>query len=242
MQAAHGAFCITGFGEPCGPERALQHAVHLAEAARRAGVRHVIWSTLEDTRRFLDADGHHALPLFESKGGTDPFFIQRGLPLTRLLTAFCWDRLLDTPMGPQREADGRLALVLPLGPARLPGIAVQDIGACAAALFRQGGAALGRRVGIAGEHLDGDQMAAAFARALGEPVRHVAVDPADYARRDIPGAAPLADMFRFVRDFNDEVCAVRDVAATRALHPALMRFDDFVARHASRLPTARRAA
>lgn len=85
-------------------------------------------------------------------------------------------------------------------------------------------------------------MAAALARALGEPVRHVAMDPADYAQRAAPGAAELANMFRFQRDFNDEYCAVRDVAATRALHPALMGFADFLARQAAQLPIEPRAA
>lgn len=105
-----------------------------------------------------------------------------------------------------------------------------------------GEAAIGQRIGIAGEHLNGAQMAAALTKALGEPVRHLAMDPADYARLGFPGADDLANMFRFKQAFNDEYCALRDVAATRALHPALMRFEDFLARHAAQLPIAARAA
>ncbi|HSC62891.1 MAG TPA: NmrA/HSCARG family protein, partial [Caldimonas sp.] len=227
MQGAHGAFCVTNFWEHFSPERELAQADHLAEAAKRAGVGHVIWSTLEDTRRFLPADGsrmpvlmeRYNVPHFDAKGEADQRFIDRGLPLTRLLTSFYWDNLIHFGMQPQRGQDGVLNFVLPMGDAPLPGIAAADIGACAAALFRRGDAAIGQQVGIAGEHLTGQQMAAALSRALGEPVRHVAMEPAAYAKLGFPGAADLANMFQFKRDFNAEFCAARSVAATRALHP-----------------------
>ena len=249
MQGAHGAFCVTNFWEHFSPERELAQAGHLAEAAKRSGVRHVIWSTLEDTRRFVEPDGkrmpvlmeRYNVPHFDAKGEADQLFIDRGLPLTRLLTSFYWDNLIHFGMQPQRGADGGLVFVLPMGDAPLPGIAAADIGACAAAIFGRGEATVGQRIGIAGAHLTGAQMAAALSRALGEPVRHVAMDPADYAALGFPGAADLANMFRFKHDFNAEFCALRDVAATRALHPGLMRFDEFLARHAGQLPIAPRA-
>ncbi|MFO1327517.1 MAG: NmrA family NAD(P)-binding protein [Rubrivivax sp.] len=250
LHGAHGAFCVTAFWEHLSPEREVRQADHMAEGARRAGVRHVVWSTLEDTRRWLPADGrtmpvlrsaeggHYNVPHYDGKGEADARFIDRGLPLTRLLTSFYWDNLIHFGMQPQRGRDGRLGFVLPMGDARLPGIAAADIGACAAALFRRGETAIGHRIGIAGQHLSGAQMAAALARALGEPVQHLDMDPADYARLGFPGADDLANMFRFKRDFNAAYCATRDVAATRALHPGLMDFERFLARHADELPIA----
>ena len=250
MRGAHGAFAVTNFWEHFSPERELAQAENMAEAARRSGVRHVIWSTLEDTRRFVAPDGRRMPvlmqrydgPHFDAKGEADALFIGRGVPVTLLLTSFYWDNLIHFGMQPQRGADGRLQFVLPMGDAPMPGIAAEDIGPAAAALFRRGEATIGQRIGIAGEHLTGVQMAAALSRALGEPVRHVAMDPADYAALGFPGADDLANMFRFKRDFNAEFRAVRDVAATRALHPGLMRFEDFLARYAAKLPIAPRAA
>jgi len=75
--------------------------------------------------------------------------------------------------------------------------------------------------GHAGEHLNGAQMAAVLSQALGEPVRHVAMEPPAYAALGFPGADDLANMFAFKHDFNAEFCAARDVAATRELHPGL---------------------
>ncbi|WP_298828436.1 NmrA/HSCARG family protein [uncultured Piscinibacter sp.] len=250
MRGAYGAFCVTNFWAHFSAERELAQADTLAEAARRAGVRHVIWSTLEDTRRFVEPDGsslpvlqqHYNVPHFDAKGEADALFIGRGLPLTRLLTSFYWDNLIHFGMQPQRDANGQLGFVLPMGDAALPGIAAADIGPCAAALFRRGEAAIGRSIGIAGEHLTGAQMADALARALGEPVRHVALSREAYAALGFPGADDLANMFRFKQDFEAEFRAARDVAASRALHPGLMDFETWLRANAARIPVAPRIA
>src|SRR6204780_5635076 len=49
---AYGAFCVTFFWAHFSPEQELKEAANMAAAAKAAGVEHVIWSTLEDTRRF----------------------------------------------------------------------------------------------------------------------------------------------------------------------------------------------
>ena len=51
FQGAHGAFCVTNFWEHFKPEKELSQARNMAQAAKDAGVKHVIWSTLEDTRK-----------------------------------------------------------------------------------------------------------------------------------------------------------------------------------------------
>ena len=50
---AHGAFLLTNYWELFSPEKEFAQAKNLAEAAKAANVRHVIWSTLEDTRRWV---------------------------------------------------------------------------------------------------------------------------------------------------------------------------------------------
>jgi uncharacterized protein YbjT (DUF2867 family) len=117
----------------------------MAGAAAESGVRHVIWSTLEDTRELVPPDGsrmpvlmgRYNVPHFDAKGEADRLFIDRGVPLTRLLTSFYWDNLIHFGMQPQRGADGGLQFVLPMGDAPLPGIAAEDIGPAAAAVFRR---------------------------------------------------------------------------------------------------------
>src|SRR4051812_24196859 len=50
---AHGAYCMTDFWGHGDPDREREQGLAIAEAARCAGVQHAIWSTLEDTRRFV---------------------------------------------------------------------------------------------------------------------------------------------------------------------------------------------
>jgi uncharacterized protein YbjT (DUF2867 family) len=239
---AQGVFAVTNFWEHFSPEREISQAGHIAAAAREAGVEHLIWSTLEDTRRKVPlADermptlmDRFKVPHFDAKGEADALF--DGLPVTFLLTSFYWDNLIHFGMGPQRGEDGRLLFVLPMGDRKLPGIAAADIGPCALGVFRRGAPAIGQRMGIAGEHLSGAEMAAELSRVLGEPVQHVAMPFADYAALGFPGAEDLANMFHYKHDFNEAFRAARPVDQARALHPGLMNFRQWLERNVQGLP------
>lgn len=231
MRGAAGAFCVTSFWEHGDAVRELRQARHLADAAAEAGVARLVWSTLEDTR-----PAGFSVPHMDAKAQANAFFLEHELPVSLLLTSFYWDNLIDRGMGPHRAADGVLELALPLGDARLPGIAAADIGACAAALLALKPAQ--RRVGVAGEHLGGAQMAVALAEALGEPVRWRDVPLDDYARQPFAGAAELAAMFAFKQRTNAAYCAARPVDATRALHPGLLDFRAWLRSQAPRLRAA----
>jgi len=243
MRGAHGAYCVTNFWEHFSPERELKQAENLAEGAKRAGVKHVIWSTLEDTRRLVPADGRrmpvlmgtYNVPHFDAKGEANRFFSERNLPVTFLLTSFYWDNLIHFGMGPQRGPDGGLVFVLPMDDRPLPGIAVADIGACAAGILRSADKTIGRTIGIAGQHLTGAEMAAALGKALNEPVTHVPMAPEQYAKLGFPGADDLANMFQFKRDFNAAFCAARPVAETKALNPGLLDFDAWLLQAGTRI-------
>ena len=50
FEGAYAAYCVTFFWEHFSPEKENAQAAGMAEAAKQAGLRHVIWSTLEDTR------------------------------------------------------------------------------------------------------------------------------------------------------------------------------------------------
>jgi uncharacterized protein YbjT (DUF2867 family) len=241
---AYGAYCVTFFWAHFSPDREQQQARHMAGAARTAGLRHVIWSTLEDTRKRLPLDdprmptlmGRYKVPHFDSKGEADAIFTAAGVPTTFLLTSFYWDNLIHFGMGPQRGPDGTLGIAFPMGDRKLPGIAAEDIGRCAYGLFKRGTEMIGRRVGIAGEHPTGAQMAATLSRALGQDVVYRDLSPEVYRSLGFPGAEDLGNMFQYKRDFASEFCAARDVAFSRELNPRLQDFAAWVAANASRIP------
>ncbi len=241
---AHGAYCVTNFWEHFSPDRERAQARAMAEAASRAGVSHAIWSTLEDTRQWIPLDddrmptllGSYKVPHFDAKGESNRLFTEKGVPTTFLLTSFYWDNFIYFGMGPKKGPDGTLAITLPMGDRKLPGIAAQDIGRCAYGIFRKGKEHVGKTVGIAGEHLTGSEMAAALGKALGRDVRYDAIEPEVYRGFGFPGAEDLGNMFQFNRDFADSFCGVRSIEFSRTLNPSLQSFDAWLASSKGRIP------
>jgi uncharacterized protein YbjT (DUF2867 family) len=244
FEGAHGAFCVTFFWHHMSPEKELAQASAMARAAKAAGLRHVVWSTLEDTRRWVPLEddrmptlmGKYKVPHFDAKGEADHVFRDLGVPTTFLLTSFYWDNLIHFGSGPKPGPDGVLAITMPMGDKKLPGIAAEDIGKVAYAIFKRGPEFVGRTVAIAGEHLTGAEMAAALTRALGREVRYNEVSPETYRSLGFPGADDLGNMFQFKRDFQEAFCGPRDPAVARALNPDLQTFDQWLSRNASRIP------
>ena len=243
FDGAYGAFCVTAFWEHFSPEKELAQARAMAEAAKAARVKHVVWSTLEDTRRFVPLEdprmptlhGKYKVPHFDAKGEANGAFTELGVPTTFLNTSFYWDNLIHFGMGPKKGPDGKLAFVLPMGDKKLPGIAVEDIGRCAYGIFKRPDL-IGKTVGIAGEHLTGAQMAAALTKALGQEVVHNAVTPEAYRGFGFPGADDLGNMFQFKAEFEKDFCGARDLAFSRSLNPQLQTFAQWLAANKERIP------
>lgn len=241
---AYGAYCVTFYWDHFSPEKELAEARSMAEAAKDAGLQHVIWSTLEDTRQWVPLSdnrmptlmGKYKVPHFDAKGEANHFFTDLGVPTTFLLTSFYWDNFIHFGMGPKKDPDGTLAITLPMGDQKLPGIANEDIGKCAYGIFKRGSEFIGKSVGIAGEHLTGSEMAAAFTRALGQEVRYNDVPPEVYRGFGFPGADDLGNMFQFKRDFNEMFCGARNLDFSRELNPSLQTFDGWLVKNKSRIP------
>jgi hypothetical protein len=139
-------------------------------------------------------------------------------------------------MGPKKGPDGTLLFTLPMGDKKLPGIAVEDIGKCALGIFKSSKEFIGKTVGIAGDHLTGEGMAAAMTKAFGQAVRYNAVTPAQYRAFGFRGAEDLGNMFQFKCEFNEVFCGARNLAVAKSLNPALQTFDVWLAQNKSRIP------
>jgi uncharacterized protein YbjT (DUF2867 family) len=237
FEDAYGLYAVTFFWDHFSVEKEIGHIKTIAVAAKAANVQHVIWSTLEDTRKWIPLSdnrmptlmGKYKVPHFDGKGESDRFFINAGLQTTFLLASFYWDNFIKFGMGPKRRQDGKLALVFPLRQSKLAGIVAEDIGKCAYSIFKAGPSKYaGKYVGVSGEHLTGEQIAHAFARVLGEDVTYSAV-PADlYRGFGFPGAEDLGNMFQFNDEFEQVFLAARDIENTRKLNPDLQSLEDWL--------------
>lgn len=233
---AYGAFCVTFFWEHFSPEKEQEEVRAMAKAAKEEGLSHVIWSTLEDTRKWIPLNdarmptlhGKYKVPHFDGKGEANSFFTESGVPVTLLNTSFYWDNFIYFGMGPRKGEDGKFSLALPMGNKKLPGIAAEDIGKCAFGIFKKGKEFIGKTVGIAGGHLTGNEMAQAFSKYLGQEIGYFAVPFDMYRKLDFPGADDLGNMFQFKHDFEEYYCGARSLDFSRSINPELLSFEKWL--------------
>src|SRR5437762_10564166 len=103
---AYAVYGVTNFWEHFSAEKEKAQAKNIADAAKAAGVKHVIWSTLEDTRKLMQPDDKrmpmlqekYRVPHFDAKAEANASF--SGVPTTLLVTSFYWDNLYMFKLAP----------------------------------------------------------------------------------------------------------------------------------------------
>lgn len=239
---AYGVYGVTNFWEHFSAEKEKAQAKNIADAARAAGVQHVIWSTLEDTRKFMKADDtrmpmlqeKYRVPHFDAKAEADAYFSD--LPATWLITSFYWDNIYAFGLAPQKGEDGTYSWTFPMGNAKLAGLAAEDIGKAAYGIFKAGNEYIGKTIGLTSENLTMGEMGEKLGNGLGiGPVKYNAVEPDAYRGFGFPGADEMGNMFQVDRDFESEILAVRSAETTRKLNPELQTFDQWLAKNRSRI-------
>ena len=247
---AYGAFIVTPFWEHRLPARELIEVENLIGAAQSAGVRHVVWSSLEDTREAISADDDrmpiledvYRVPHFDVKGGSaDALFAKSGLPTNYLRMSFYWDNLI-TLMKPQRDPDGTLALHLPIGDTAIAGASSHDLGQAVLRVLQQPSETIGATLAVAGEYLTGEQTAAALSAVVGEPVAYRPPTHDQFRGFGFPGAVELGNMFQYYTEFSEYYNGRRELEAAHALNPNWLSLDDFLAAHRDELAPASRVA
>lgn len=237
---AHGVYAVTNFWEHFSAEKEKAQAKNIAEAAKAAGVKHVIWSTLEDTRKFMSPDDKrmpmlqekYRVPHFDGKAEADQYF--EGLPFTFLVTSFYWDNIYMFGLAPKNGS-----WAFPMGNAKMAGIAAEDIGKVAYGIFKAGSAYIGKTVGIYSEALTIPEMGEKLSAGLGiGPIHYHAAEADEYRGYGFPGADEMGNMFQVYRDFEKEFLAARSAETARSLNPEMLNFEQFVQKHKDQILAA----
>jgi uncharacterized protein YbjT (DUF2867 family) len=253
FDGAYGAFVVTNFWAQRTPEQEkartraemeLAQAAAAARAAKDAGLRHVVWSTLEDTRPHferLGSDvptvfGSYKVPHFDAKGEANALFTELGVPTTFLQTTFFYEAFIVAGQGPHRDENGELVLTIPMAGNKLALIAADDIGRTALGVFRRGADFIGKTVSIAGAHATGEQLAAKFTAALGEKVVYRPLTHEQVRASGQPVALEIANMFQFYSDASEYFTGVRDLDLVRELNPELQTLDSWLIQHKNEIP------
>src|SRR4029077_748197 len=119
---AHGGFLVTNFGEQGTDE--VKQATAAVRAAKEAGVKHFIWSTLPDVEKISGGKLH--VPHFSGKAKVDRIVKEAGFARhTFVVAPFFYQNLVGL-MAPQKQEDGTLGWALPVDPT-VRGIHMGDI-------------------------------------------------------------------------------------------------------------------
>lgn len=212
LKGIYGVFSVQQFWEH-GYEAEIQQGNNIADAAKAAGVQHVVFSSVASANRKT------GLPHFESKWLIEQHVRSLGLPATVIRPVFFMDnfRISAAP----RMIDGVLTISNPLKPPKkLQMIAVDDIGRMAALAFEDPQRYIGKDIDLAGDELTMEEVAEQFGRRFGTPVRYREL-PIDQLRTL---NAEGAKMYEWFIDKGYEV----DIASVRKLLPDLKTFDDWL--------------
>ncbi len=219
FKGAHGAFLVTNFAEAGTDE--LKQATAAVRAAKDAGVKHVIWSTLPDVEAI--SGGKLDVPHFTGKAKVDRIVREAEFQYHSFVIAPFYYQNLVGALGPQKQADGSLGWALPIDPsARVIHMGdINELGAIVAGAFAHvGDAGHGQYLPLVGDFMSfGDVIATLNARGNNLSFTHV---PSKTFATFFPGAAEIAAMLDYFQahtylgtDMREQIALANKVAGAQ---------------------------
>jgi uncharacterized protein YbjT (DUF2867 family) len=197
------AMFLMGDSTEAGTGEETRQGILAAEAAKAAGVGHLIYSSV------ADANKKTGIPHFDSKSLVEKHIAGLGIPYTISAPASFMENIV-APWSIGALRQGRYAFPMP--PKRvIQLIAVADVGAFVAALIERRELVFGRRFDLAGDELSGEEQARILSRAIGRTINYQEI-PLAAARQQSEDVAIMFEWF-------DRVGADADIAALRRDFP-----------------------
>ncbi|XP_073414743.1 nmrA-like family domain-containing protein 1 isoform X2 [Dendrobates tinctorius] len=217
LSGAYGAFLVTNFFENFSKEKEITQGKLIADLSKRLALEIVIFSGLENVKKLTE--GKLEVLHFDGKGEIEEYFREIGVPMTSVRLPSYYENLL-TFFRPQKNKDGDgYSLALPMGDVPLDGMSVKDLGGVVVSILKSPSEYIGKNIGLKREMLTVAQYAAIMSKVTGKDIKDAKITLEAYEKLGFPGAAELANMFRFFIMKPD-----RDVDVTLKLNPKAKTF------------------
>jgi uncharacterized protein YbjT (DUF2867 family) len=212
FKGAYGVFSVQNFWLPTvGYEAEIRQGKAVADAARAAGVKHLVYSSVGAAHRGM-GQKH-----FESKWVIEQYIKTLDIPYTILrpvafMENYNWRRayiLNGTFQGFGLRPDKKIQIV-----------ATDDIGAFAELAFANPAQFLGKTIELAGDELTEAEIAEVFTKVIGRPVKAL-------ESQNPTGAVPAVEqiaMFNFMNGVGYDA----DIPSLRAIYPGLQNLEQFL--------------
>ena len=219
VTGAYGVFFVTNYWEYLDKDREIRQGKCVADACKKAGVKHVVFSGLESV---IDTIGK-SCPHFDGKGEIEKYMDHIQLPNTSVRYSFYCENFTSPAFGFQKQADGSYSFVhCMIGPMDI--VSVGQCGPAVASIFSQPEEFIGKKIGFSGDKLTIKEMVEIVMKATGKKVNVIEKSPDEYAQLGFPAADDLAVMFDFYARGNPQ----RDIALTKRLSPNISSFQEWV--------------
>jgi uncharacterized protein YbjT (DUF2867 family) len=213
LAGVYGVFSVQQFWE-VGVEGEVGQGILLADAAKEAGVEHLVYSSVGSAHR------ETGIPHFDSKWEVEEHVRASGVPYTVLRPVFFmqnWEMMREPVLGG--------TLPQPLDPDKpFQMIDAEDIGVFAAMAFDDPETWIGREVDLAGDELTMPELAATFSRVIGREVDYFQVPWEGFEEQM---GEEYTIMYRWFNDYGYEA----DIPALRKEHPGLIPFERYLREH-----------
>jgi uncharacterized protein YbjT (DUF2867 family) len=221
FHGAYGVFLVTNFQEHGADE--LKQATAAVHAARDAGVKHFVWSTLPDVEAISKGKFH--VPHFTGKAKVDRIVREAGFANhTFVIAPFYYQNLIGV-LGPQKQPNGSAGWTLPLDPA-VRSIHMGDItelgDVVAGAFAHPDQAGHGEYLPLVGDFLKFNEIIDTLNRRGNNFSFHQV--PKEVFAGFFPGAAEIAEMFAYFQahtylgsDSRDQIALANKVAGRQPI-------------------------
>jgi uncharacterized protein YbjT (DUF2867 family) len=216
FEGVHGVFLVTNFRE-AGPDEAKQ-ATAAVRAAKDAGVKHFVWSTLPDVEAI--SGGRFDVPHFTGKAKVDLIVKEAGFPHHTFVIAPGYYQNFVGFLAPQKQADGSVGWALPLDPdVRCLHMGdIRELGNIVAGAFAHPDeAGHGEYLPLVGDFLSFNEIVETL-NGQGHNLSYKQVPKESFAG-SFPGATEIAEMFSYWEahtylgsDSSDQIALANKVA------------------------------
>lgn len=212
MNGVYGVFSVQQFWET-GFDMEVQQGKNVADAAKAAGVQHLVYSSVDGAER------KSGIPHFDTKGIIEEYILSLGIPNTILRPVFFMENFI-TWFRPQQDEKGAYSFMMGLPAGRtLQLIASDDIGAFAEIAFSNPGQFIGSSFAIAGDEITMPEAAQILGSKIGKAVDFIPL-PIDALRAH---SEEMAIMFEWF----DTHGYIADIPALKTLYPRLQNFAEW---------------
>jgi uncharacterized protein YbjT (DUF2867 family) len=220
FHGAYGVFLVTNFQEHGAYE--LKQATAAVRAAKDAGVKHLVWSTLPDVEAISKGKFH--VPHFTGKAKVDRVVKEASFENHTFVIAPFYYQNLVGPLAPQKQSDGSATWALPLDPT-VRSIHMGDItelgDLVAGAFAHPDQAGHGEYLPVVGDFLNFNEIIDTLNRQGNNFSFHQV--PKEVFAGFFPGAAEIAEMFGYFQahsylgsDSRDQIALANKVAGRQA--------------------------